>query len=229
MINKIKIQNQLRKEERNKYNKYYFQNEYWKEDLPGKVGNNYLSYDDYTHKKRFTFLTSLLKKYFKFEIFVDAGCGIGILSGILEGDKINCFSFDVSKDAFQVNNIYRSDKIVVASLEKIPFKSNIADLVFCSDVLEHIPFFDIESSIFELVRISKKYIVLTVNFDNPYKYHPTILSRETWVTLLLSTGQLKNDKETELKINKECKKHYPEYDLFVFEKIELNRIEDDND
>lgn len=85
--------------------------------------------------------------------------------------------------------------------------------------MEHIPIFDVATSIRELVRVAKKYLALTINLDHPYEYHPTILSRETWERLFLSGGKLKHLKRLQSQIEKEAKKKYDEYDWFVFQKV----------
>ena len=54
--------------------------------------------------------------------------------------------------------------------------------------------------------------------DNPYRYHPTILSRHSWETLFKITGILQQDNVKEDKINNECEHVHPEYDFFVFSK-----------
>jgi hypothetical protein len=57
------------------------------------------------------------------------------------------------------------------------------------------------------------------NLDHPYEYHPTILSRENWENLFLENKNLKQLKELQDSIEKECKEKYKEYDFFVFEKL----------
>jgi hypothetical protein len=85
--------------------------------------------------------------------------------------------------------------------------------------MEHIPIFDVKDSIKELIRVTKGDLVLTINLDHPYEYHPTILPRRTWENLFLEEGKLKQLKELQNKVEKECKKKYSEYDFFVFQKI----------
>jgi len=217
--NKYLISQCQRKYEREKYDDYYYDNEYWKEDLKGKHGNKGRSYNDPNHFRRFSFLSKLLMKYFDFKNFLDAGCGMGILVDILNQNKINSFGFDVSKFAFKHARLNNNSCIINGSIECIPFKNSNFDLVFCSDVLEHIPCFDIRASIIELSRVSKKFIVATINMDNPYLYHPTILSRSSWNYLFKITGTLKHKKSLEQLIETECKEVYPEYEFFVYEKI----------
>jgi len=68
----------------------------------------------------------------------------------------------------------------------IPFSLNSFDLVFCTDVLEHISEQDIDKAISELVRVTKKYIYCTICFNEAVcfpelKLHSTVKPREWWL------------------------------------------------
>ncbi len=216
---KEKLKKQLREIERKKYSSFYFNNEYWKEDLPGKTGNRGLSYDDHLHQKRFSYLSNLLIRFFDFKSILDSGCGSTILLNYLRQKGKTCFGFDITNYGFSLLQSSNNLPLLLASLESIPFKNNSVDMVCNFDVLEHIPILDVESSIFELTRVACKYLVVTINLDNPYLYHPTILSRESWEALFLMTGMLEQLKSVETNIQQECKNYYPEYDFFVFKRI----------
>lgn len=211
---------ELRRKERAKYTKWYFKNMYWVEDFPKRKHYRKFNYNDPTHEKRFRYLTSVLTKYFKFKTFLDVGCGTGhVVRNLLKlGYAVR--GVEVSQDAIKhyMSDLQREGLVVRAGIEKLPFRSNQFDLVFCSDVLEHIPIFDIATSINELIRVTKKYLVLTINLDHPYEYHPTILSRETWERLFLASSRLKHLKKLQQRIEKVTKKKYNEYDWFIFEK-----------
>lgn len=225
---KIKIKNKLsdrqlqilRYKERSKYNKWYFENVYWIEDFPNKKHYQKFNYNDPTHKKRFLYLTNILVKYFKFKTILDAGCGMGqVTRNFLKiGYKVK--GVEASKDAvkYYMLDLVKRGIVRNVGLEKLPFKSNQFDLVFCSDVMEHIPMFDVLESIKELTRTAKKFLVLTINLDHSCEYHPTMLSREKWVELFLASGKLEHIKSLEQRIEKETKKRYKEYDWFIFQK-----------
>jgi ubiquinone/menaquinone biosynthesis C-methylase UbiE len=211
----------IRRKERAKYTKWYFENIYWVEDIPGKKHYKKFHYNDPIHEKRFRFLTNLLVKYFKFNTFLDAGCGMGHVIRNLLKKGYKCKGTEISKDAlkYYMSDLVKKKIVSLAGLEKLPFKDNKFDLVFCTDVMEHIPIFDVKDSIKELIRVTKGDLVLTINLDHPYEYHPTILPRRTWENLFLEEGKLKQLKELQNKVEKECKKKYSEYDFFVFQKI----------
>jgi len=214
-----KLKHLIRKKERKKYSKEYFKAEYWKEDYLGTTGNQKFSYDDPSHRKRFFFLADLLQKHFEFDSFIDAGCGLGLLVEIMTLRGITSHGFDVATAAFKGANKHIRSCVVVGGIEAVPFSSSCADLVFCSDVLEHVPVFDISLAISELVRIASRYIVVTVNLDNPYLYHPTILSRQSWVTLFQLTMAVRQEISLGKKMQSECKMYHPEYEFFVFKKL----------
>lgn len=212
----------MRKQERAKYTKWYFENMYWVEDFSGKKHYRKFNYNDPSHEKRFIYLTETLEKHFKFKTILDVGCGMGhIVRNLLNrGYKVK--GVDISQDAikFFMPDLAQEKIVVNAGVEKLPFKNSQFDLVFCSDVMEHVPIFDVADSINELIRVTKKHLVLTINLDHPYEYHPTILSRETWWKLFLANGKLKHLRHSEQKIENETKKKYNEYDWFIFEKMD---------
>lgn len=211
----------LRKKERSKYTKWYYDNLYWVEDIPGKAHYRKFTHNDPTHEKRYRYLASVLTKNFKFKTALDAGCGMGHMTRALLKIGKQVKGTDVSRAAIKhfLPDLAKKGIVTQAGLEKLPYQDNEFDLVFCSDVMEHIPMFDVRASIKELTRVTERYLVLTINLDHPYKYHPTILPREKWIKLFLRSKKLKHLKTLERKIEKETKKKYDEYDWFVFEKI----------
>lgn len=219
-IPKPSSKTELRNRERAKYTKWYFENMYWVEDFPGAQHYRTFAYNDPTHEKRFQYLTDILVKHFRFTSVLDAGCGMGHVVRNLLKRGYDAKGVDISRDAIEayMPDLAKEGIVQLAGLEKLPFKDNSFDLVFCSDVMEHIPSFDIVASIRELTRVAKKHLALTINLDHPYEYHPTILPREEWIDLFLSSDKLKHQTDIEQKIERETKKKYNEYDWFVFEK-----------
>jgi ubiquinone/menaquinone biosynthesis C-methylase UbiE len=59
-----------------------------------------------------------------------------------------------------VNNDNQPD--VVGSVLELPFNDNSFDLILCSEVLEHLPFFNFKQALGELERVSKKYVILSL-------------------------------------------------------------------
>lgn len=50
----------------------------------------------------------------------------------------------------------------VGDVTKLPFKSNVFDVVLCAQVLEHLPFHYFEESLSELVRVSNDGVVISL-------------------------------------------------------------------
>jgi len=208
-----------RKEEREKYTESYFKNEYWKEDDP-EVETDRYSYNDPEHEKRFDFLKQVITDNFSFDSFLDVGCGTGDLLRRLRNDGYEGKGVEVSQAALDnpLNALVKEGVVKEGGAENIPFSENSFDAVICLDVMEHLPEFDVDQAVYELIRVSDQYIILTINLDNPYEYHPTILTRNEWEEKFLATGKVEQLGETQKTIQKVSDKKRPEYEWFIFEK-----------
>lgn len=99
------------------------------------------------------------------ESIIDIGCGNGIITNVL-GQKYNVTAIDRSEQALK----YVKTEKVQASSDCIPFDDNQFDMVFSSELLEHLPDEILKGTITEFKRLSKKYIFITVpNDENPDK------------------------------------------------------------
>ncbi|MGD9488331.1 MAG: class I SAM-dependent methyltransferase [Calditrichaceae bacterium] len=87
---------------------------------------------------------------------IDIGCGDGTITNQL-GNKFNVIAVDRSRNALN----FVTTKRLRASSDKIGAATNKFDLVFSSEVLEHLPDEVFESTISEIKRLSRKYIYLT--------------------------------------------------------------------
>ncbi|MGP1345507.1 MAG: class I SAM-dependent methyltransferase [Phycisphaerales bacterium] len=211
---------QARKAEHDKYNQKYFEHHYWAEDLPGKSGNRGLSYDDPDHILRFSHIADTLVGTFNFDSILDAGCGTGILLPMLADRGKNVTGVDISSAAREVytrqTSRMHAPTFLLSPLHELPFPDDHFDLVWCSDVLEHIPIFDIPRSIGELIRVSRSTIALTINLDNPYDFHPTILPKSLWEEMFTQSKAMRIDRQKESILQNRLTRKYPEYDAFVF-------------
>ena len=214
----------LRAREAQKYDADYFASHYWAEDLPGRCGNRDLSYDDEDHSRRCSLLADLLLQHFQFETVLDAGCGLGGVLANLQLAGKEAQGCDVSEFAVSHCNA-RGIPCQLASLHDLPFANERFDLVFCSDVLEHLIVDDAIDAVHELTRVTRRNLVLTINLDNPYRFHPTILSRDTWISLFLRSTELTNDESSE-RLVRVASNARPEYDWFCFRRaITAGQIE----
>jgi len=99
------------------------------------------------------------------ESIIDVGCGNGLITNIL-GEKYDITAVDRSEKALK----YVKTNTVNASSNSIPLADNLFDMVFSSELLEHLPDDILKGTISEFKRLSKKYIFITVpNNENPTK------------------------------------------------------------
>jgi len=114
------------------------------------------------HKPRYDRLVALLLRFAgkKVSILVDVGCGKGVLRDYLKenGIDVNVYvGCDVDKETLQeVSNTER----VLCDVQHMPFKQNIADVIVCSEVLEHIPNPNLGFS--ELLEVSKRWVFVSI-------------------------------------------------------------------
>ena len=86
----------------------------------------------------------------------DIGCGDGSISNRLAKDY-KLFAFDRSKNALKYLTTHKAQ----ASADFLPLKTNSVDLLFSSELIEHLPNNIFELAIQEFKRVAKKYILLT--------------------------------------------------------------------
>lgn len=107
---------------------------------------------------RYDIAEKLLKKCGKVKLVADIGCGRCIFFDRLQQRGLQVFGLDPS--GFVVNS-KKSPFITYGTCDNTPFADNLFDVVFCLDVLEHIPEVLISNSLEELRRISKRYLIIS--------------------------------------------------------------------
>lgn len=118
-------------------------------------------------------LTYIVAKL-KFSSVLDVGCGMGfqLLGFLKSGKDVRGIEVcDYLLDNF-LKVFVQTDLVRKARIQQIPFNAETFDLVYCTDVLEHLVEGDVDVAIEELVRVSRKYIFVTVACG------PTILCQE---------------------------------------------------
>ena len=99
------------------------------------------------------------------ESIVDIGCGNGIITNVL-AKNYDVTAVDRSDHALS----FVEAKKIKASSNAIPIKDDSFDMVFSSELLEHLDDEVLEGTVSEIKRLSKKYIFITVpNDENPDK------------------------------------------------------------
>ena len=96
---------------------------------------------------------------------IDIGCGNGVITNVL-GQQFEVTGVDRSEQALKMVET----KKVQASADEIPLPAHSFDMVFSSELLEHLNDDIFNGAIKEIKRLSKKYIFITVpNDENPDK------------------------------------------------------------
>ena len=123
----------------------------------------------------------------KFGNILDIGCGPGwsVLEFLVRGHK--------AQGVEPCEYLFGQELRVPAGLgivkkapaTAIPFPADSFDMVFCTDVLEHIPEKDVHQAISELIRVSKRYIFASISSQEAVcfpelKLHATVRPREWW-------------------------------------------------
>lgn len=88
---------------------------------------------------------------------LDAGCGDGRIVNIL-ADKYKTVGLDISEEALKHVKIEK----VCGSVDDMPFASGSFDLVICCEVLEHLPYGVYQRTIEEIMKVTRKYIIVSV-------------------------------------------------------------------
>lgn len=90
---------------------------------------------------------------------VDIGCGNGAITNVL-ADRYMVVGLDRSQEALKHLSVQALP--VIGTADYLPFKDKSFDLVFSSEMLEHLPNDVFLKCISEMKRISSKYILITV-------------------------------------------------------------------
>ncbi len=99
---------------------------------------------------------------------VDIGCGDGTISNELK-NHFNLVALDRSLNALK----FVKSKKINTSADYLPLKTNSIDLVFSSEMIEHLPNEIFIKAICEMERVSKKYLFLTFPNDENIKKQVT--------------------------------------------------------
>lgn len=124
-------------------------------------------------------LLSLISKK-QVDSILDVGCGEGFTLNRLKengiGKKLE--GIEYKKEAIELGKkTYPDIKITEGSIYNLPYKDNSFDLVLCTEVLEHLD--DPSKALEELIRVSKKYLVLSVP-NEPFFMFAQFVRGKNW-------------------------------------------------
>ena len=96
---------------------------------------------------------------------LDVGCGNGIFLEHLLEMKGRCFSRLCGTDRSTVALSHVRTEKVQANIDSLPFANNEFDIVSCLEVLEHLPQIAYTNALDELVRIARRFILVSVPYN----------------------------------------------------------------
>ncbi len=106
----------------------------------------------------------------KREVLLNLGCGVHLFSGFINVDKHLTEEGLRSKEGMYENTIYpKGAKFVQGDILDLPFKDNYADYIECLEVLEHLPWRDVERAVKEIYRVLKpggKAVLMVPDMDD---------------------------------------------------------------
>lgn len=149
------------------------------------------NYKKHTHKnpiQRFllaNFFRNLvsLTKAKTVDSILDVGCGEGFTLNRLKENRIGkkLEGIEYLQAAIDLGKkTYPDIKIVKGDIYELPYKDNAFDLVLCTEVLEHLE--KPQDAIKELVRVSKKYLVISVP-NEPFFMLAQLIRGKNWSRL----------------------------------------------
>ena len=136
----------------NTYEKEYYESEsFWQGEM---------LQDDWS-KQRIIQTAALIPEDVK--SLIDVGCGNGVFVNFLKGSRpdLQLTACDRSQTALQFVQVNKTE----ADITHLPFADNSFDCVSCLEVIEHLPEDMYQKALAELLRVSRKYIIISV----PYK------------------------------------------------------------
>jgi ubiquinone/menaquinone biosynthesis C-methylase UbiE len=84
---------------------------------------------------------------------LEVGIGGGVVTRELRSSGIEVTTLDIAEDL---------NPDLIGSVTKIPLTDKIADLTLAAEVLEHIKFEDVPKALNELVRVTKKHVLISI-------------------------------------------------------------------
>ena len=130
---------------------YYEADSFWKEGMV----------NDESNRKRIINTANLIPT--SVNTLADIGCGNGVFLNHLKIEKPNIDSIGIDRSERALSYVNAKKKI--ADINDLPFGESEFDCVTCLQVMEHLPTTIYKKSLEELCRISKKYVIISVPYN----------------------------------------------------------------
>ena len=132
----------------------------------------------YFIEKFYTALVGEIRSIEKKNSILDAGCGEGFTTRRLQKEFSSLQFTGIDQDEEAIDYAIKNDSHARYSrgdVTKIPFDDSSFDLVLCNEVLEHLP--HPELAITELLRVTKKYLLISVPHEPFFRISNLIRGR----------------------------------------------------
>jgi len=133
-----------------------------------------------------------LQRLIPFRTVLDGGAGNGMGVRMLRSLGKAAYGIELSEDVLKRDayDLLSSGLVQVGTLSDLPYVSDLFDLVTSADVLEHIEVGMEDSVVSEIVRVAKRYIVLSISLKSHQneKVHTYLRSRRWWEELFAKHG-----------------------------------------
>jgi len=106
--------------------------------------------------------TDMIVENYEFNSILDIGCSQGLAVQQYQQLGKAAFGMDVSSIGIEKAKELGIENCRQGSIIKMPYKTNRFDAVVSTDVLEHLHPDDLETGLFEVCRVAKKYLFLKI-------------------------------------------------------------------
>jgi SAM-dependent methyltransferase len=99
---------------------------------------------------------------------LDLGSGDGLVFNMLKQNGYHAVALDISRNALK---FLHGEKLVQGAANQLPLSSKSFDLIISCEMLEHIPNSIYRSVLDEIMRVTKKYILITVPYREKLQWN----------------------------------------------------------
>mmetsp|Transcript_112 Transcript_112/g.324 ORF Transcript_112/g.324 Transcript_112/m.324 type:complete len:333 (+) Transcript_112:72-1070(+) len=140
----------------------------------------------------------------QFHTMLDAGTGNGALVRLMREHGKNAYGIELSKAVLEAEcpDMLQKGFVEPGILTNLPYEDNSFDLVFSADVLEHIHPEEADLVVSELVRVSRRHLLLSISLkghtkssagnDDEAHRHTMLRSRTWWEAKFREHGAVPN-------------------------------------